>query len=132
MITTTDTANILYKVCQAFGMPVYQGGNVPQGKIGDEGRVVIHVKEQTPESIWKKGFAEINLFAVDTQKGNADLIRLNELERMAVKTLQATGDYDGTVYKFTIASTAILANEDLKSHFVNVKVLFKVLNTIEE
>lgn len=131
MITTTDTANILYKVCQGFRMPVYQDGNVAKGKIGKDGRVVIHVKEQTPESVWKKGFVEINLFAADTKDGNADLIRLNELERMAHKILNVVDRYDGTVYKATIASTIPHENKDLEAHFINAKVLFKVMNTME-
>ena len=131
MITTTDTANILYKVCKDFGMPVYQGGNIPSGEIGAEGRIVIHTKEQTPESIWKKGFVEINLFTPDTPQGNADLIRLNELERMAVKTLSGVGNEDGSVYRFSISSITMLENADLKAHYINVRVLFNVLNTTE-
>lgn len=131
MITTTDIANILFEVCDAFGMPVYQGGNVPTGHIGTDGRVVIHTKEQTSESTWKKGFVEVNLFAADTPKGNADLIKLNALERMAYTVLQKTGQYDGTTYRFSVASTTIESNEELKAHYVNAKVLFKAMNTIE-
>ncbi len=131
MITTTDTANILYKVCKDFGMPVYQDGNVADGKIGKEGRVVIHVKEQTKEATWKKGFAEINLFAKDTKNGKADLKRLNELERLAHRILKGVGNYDGTVYKIELSSTAPLENKELESHFINARVLFKVLNTMD-
>lgn len=132
MITTTDAANILYKDCSIFGMPVFQaGGNIPKGTIGKDGRVVIHTKEQTPESIWKKGFIEVNLFVADTKLGNADLTKLNMLERMAIKMLNKTGCEDGTVYRYTVASTMIAKNEDLKAHYVNAKVLFKALNTTE-
>lgn len=132
MITTTDTANILYKACQVFGIPVFQGGNVPKGLIDENGRIVIHIKEQTPENIWKKGFVEVNLFAADTPNGNADLIKLNELERTAVKELKSvTGVSDGTPYRFTISSVSMMSNEDLKAHYINVRLLFKVLNTME-
>lgn len=132
MITTTDTANILYGKCQdVFGITVYQGGNVSDGEVEADGRVVIHTKEQTPETTWKKGFVEINLFARDTKQGKADLIRLNKLERMAVKNLKGTGIYDGTVYNYKVSSTATYAKEDLNAHYVNAKVLFRVQNTIE-
>jgi len=131
MITTTDAANILYTACKIFGMPVYQAGNIPEGKVGKDGRVVIHVKEHTPGSTWKKGFVEINLFAADTPKGKSDLIRLNELERMAVKDLKGMGWHDGTAYTFSVASTIPMENADLKAHYINAKVLFKVLNTME-
>lgn len=131
MITTTDIANILYEACGVFGMPVYQGGHVPSGLIGYDGRVVIHAKAQNSETTWKKGFVEVNLFVADTAKGNADLIRLNELERQAVCLLKQTGLHDGTVYCYSVAATSIESNAELKAHFVNAKVLFKAMNTIE-
>lgn len=51
MITTTDAANILYKDSAIFGLPVFQDGNVPTGIVDEKGRVVIHPKEQSPDSI---------------------------------------------------------------------------------
>ncbi len=131
MITTTDAANILYKDCAIFGMPIFHADNAPDGFIEKDGRVVIHMKAQTPESIWKKGFLEVNLFVADTKYGSSDLIRLNELERLAIKSMNATGKYDGTVYRYSVASTITMKNADLKAHYVNVKILFKVMNTIE-
>ncbi len=131
MITTTDAANILYKDCAIFGMPIFHADNAPDGFIEKDGRVVIHMKAQTPESIWKKGFLEVNLFVADTKYGSSDLIRLNELERLALKSMNATGKYDGTVYRYSVASTITMKNADLKAHYVNVKILFKVMNTME-
>ncbi len=129
MITTTDAANILYKDCAIFGMPIFHADNAPDGFIDKDGRVVIHMKAQTPESIWKKGFLEVNLFVADTKYGSSDLIRLNELERLAIKSMNATGKYDGTVYRYSVASTITMKNADLKAHYVNVKILFMVMNT---
>lgn len=131
MITTTDAANILYKDCAIFGMPIFHADNAPDGFIEKDGRVVIHMKAQTPESIWKKGFLEVNLFVADTKYGSSDLIRLNELERMAIKSFKDTNVFDGTTYKYVVASTRTFENKDLKAHYINVKVLFKVLNTME-
>lgn len=131
MITTTDVSNIFYKVCNIFGMPIYQAENIPVGIIGKDGRVVIHTKEQTLGSIWNKGFVEINLFVADTSHGNADLVKLNELERMATKFLKGMGWHDGTAYRYKVASTRLMGNVNLKAHYINTKVLFKVLNTME-
>ena len=131
MITTTDAANILYKDSAIFGMPVFQDGNVPTGFVDEKGRVVIHSKEHSLHTIWKKGFLEVNLFVADTQHGNSDLIRLNELERMAIKSFHGTGEYDGTTYKYVVQSTRPLENKDLKAHYINVKVFFKAMNTME-
>lgn len=131
MITTTDAANIVYKACNVFGMPVYQAGNIPEGIVDEAGRVVIHTKEQTPESTWKKCFVEVNIFAADTPLGHSDLIRLNELERKAVKELKATGWCDNTAYSFSVTSTMLMEEANLKAHYINAKVLFKALNTIE-
>lgn len=131
MITTTDAANIIYTACKVFGMPVYQGGNIPNGMVGDDGRVVVHVKEYSVDSTWKKGFVEVNLFVADTLHGNADLIRLNELERQATKLLKGMGWHDGTAYQYDVVSTIPLENANLKAHYINVKVLFKVLNTMD-
>lgn len=131
MITITDAANILYKDCAIFGMPVFQDGNVPAGLVDKSGRVVIHTKEQSSDSIWKKGFIEVNLFVADTKHGKTDLIRLNELERLAIKSFRDTNEFDGTTYKYVVASTRTLENKDLKAHYINIKVLFKVMNTME-
>lgn len=131
MITTTDTANIIYTACKAFGMPVYQGGNVPDSLVGADGRIVIHAKEQSSERIWKKNYIEVNFFIPDTPQGKADLIRLNEIERTVAKTLKGNGQWDGTAYRYETASISVSGNETLKSHYVNARLLFKCLNTTE-
>lgn len=130
MITTTDIANILYKHCQCFGLEVYQDGNIAKGEVEPQGRIVIHVKEQSEERIWKKCFVEVNLLTPDTSQGHADLIRLNELERQAVANLSGAGVQGGTIYKFGLSSVSILAAKEQRAHYVNARVLFKVINTI--
>lgn len=131
MITTTDVANILYSDCISLRMPVFQSGNAPSGYVGEDGRIVIHAKAFSSEKIWKKAFVEVNLFASDTPGGNADLIKLNHLERTAISHLENSGTFDGTPYSYTVTSTSMLTNEELKAHYVNAKVLFKALNTME-
>lgn len=129
MIVTTDIANILYKACEAFGIDVYQSGNIPDEhkKLSSE-RVIIRTKSQSSEEIWKKGFVEVNLCVPDMD-GDANLIRLQQLERKAQEVLgDVVGEYDGSNYWFTIDSIGTEADTELRCHYVNVRILFQVLN----
>ena len=129
MIVTTDIANILYKDCKAFGIEVYQAGNIPDGhkELSSE-RVIIRTKSQSPETYWKKGFVEVNLCVPDMD-GDANLIRLQELERKAQEALdEVVGEYDGSNYYYLIDSIGIEADTELRCHYVNVRLLFQVLN----
>lgn len=129
MIVTTDIANILYKDCKAFGIEVYQAGNIPdEHKELSSERVIIRTKSQSPETYWKKGFVEVNLCVPD-MGGDANLIRLQELERKAQEVLgDVTGEYDGSNYYYLIDSIGIEADTELLCHYVNVRILFQVLN----
>ena len=129
MIVTTDIANILYKDCKAFGMEVYQSGNIPdEDKEMPSERIIIIAKSQSPEAIWKKGFVEVNLCVPDMD-GKANLNRLQELERMAQEVLDdVVGEFDGSSYYYSIDQIGMEADTDLKCHYVNVRLLFQVLN----
>ena len=129
MIVTTDIANILYKDCKAFGIEVYQAGNIPdEHKELSSERVIIRTKSQSPETYWKKGFVEVNLCVPDMD-GDANLIRLQELERKAQETLdEVVGEYDGSNYYYLIDTIGIEADTELRCHYVNVRLLFQVLN----
>ena len=129
MIVTADIANILYKDCKAFGIEVYQAGNIPdEHKELSSERVIIRTKSQSPETYWKKGFVEVNLCVPDMD-GDANLIRLQELERKAQEVLdEVVGEYDGSNYYYLIDSIGIEADTELRCHYVNVRLLFQVLN----
>lgn len=128
MIVTTDIGNILYRDCKAFGIEVCQKGNIPDGEVTTE-RVIIRTKSQTPGKYWKKGFVEVNLCVPDIESDTANLIRLAELEREAMKILDdVVGSYDGTTYRYSIDSIGMEADTALKCHYVNVRLLFEVLN----
>ncbi len=129
MIVTTDIANILYKDCKAFGIEVYQAGNIPdEHKELSSERVIIRTKSQSPETYWKKGFVEVNLCVPDMD-GDANLIRLQELERKAQEVLdEVVGEYDGSNYYYLIDSIGTEADTELRCHYVNVRILFQVLN----
>lgn len=129
MIVSTDIANILYKDCKAFGMEVYQSGNIPdEDKELSSERVIIIAKSQSPEAIWKKGFVEVNLCVPD-MGGKANLIRLQEFERKAQEVLDdVVGEFDGSSYYYSIDQIGTEADTALKCHYVNVRLLFQVLN----
>ena len=128
MITSTDIANILYRDCKSFGISVVPQGQTLVGGLKDE-RIVIHAKRQQPGRIWKKSFIELNICVPDLAPNEANTIRLNELERMANSRFSdVVGDYDNTSYYYSIASTGMEKDEHLKCHYVNVRILFEVLN----
>ncbi|WP_303013832.1 hypothetical protein [uncultured Bacteroides sp.] len=129
MIVTTDIANILYRDCKVFGIEVYQSGNIPdEDKELSFERVIIRTKPQSPETYWKKGFVEVNLCVPDMDS-KANLIRLQELERKAQEVLgDVVGEHDGSSYYYLIDSIGMEADTALKCHYVNVRILFQVLN----
>ena len=130
MIVTTDIANILYCDCKAFGIDIVPDGEILTGELTSE-RIVIHTKKQQPGTYWKKSFAEVNLCVPDLEDNSANSIRLNELEREANKLLDdVVSTYDGTRYCYSIDSIGTEADTALKCHYVNVRILFEVLNVI--
>lgn len=138
MIVTTDIANILYRDCQPFGIEIVPHGkkldnkdeavDKHTGKLKFE-RIVIHSKKQQPETYWKKSFVEVNLCVPDLKEGEANTIRLNELEKQAQGLFDGvTGRYDSTTYHYSIESIGTEEDTALKCHYVNVRILFEVLN----
>lgn len=132
MITTSDIVDILYGVCAPFEIEVFRKGYIPQGVVARE-RIVILPKDQTPETYWKKSFVEINICVPDLEEGVANLSRLQELERQAQKVfIGYAGQHDGSSYTYSISSISGLnRDENLKCHYVNVRLLFEVLNVME-
>lgn len=132
MITTADIADILFEKCKALGTEVFRRGAIPDGCVKKE-RVVILPKEQSPETYWQKSFVEVNICVPDIGNGVANISRLQELERLAKRLFNgAAGEYDSSYYAYDISSiSGINRDEALKCHFVNVRILFQVLNVME-
>lgn len=129
MIGVTDIGNILYRDCKASGLEVYQKGNIPKGEIIRE-RITIYPKAQSPNIYWHENYVEVNWCTPDIDSGVANLIRLEELERQARALLgYSVGVYNGCCYRYKIESVGVEADEDMKCHYVNVTILFNVLNT---
>lgn len=128
MIVSSDIANILYRDCKAFGIQIVPDGETLTGEITAE-RIVIHAKSQQPGRIWKKGFVEVNLCVPDLGVNSANSIRLGQLERQAQSLLDdIIGSYDGTHYYYRIANIGREQDTNLKCHYVNVRLLFEILN----
>lgn len=128
MIVTTDIGNILYRDCKAFGIDIVPAGETLTGELKSE-RIVIHTKKQQPGTYWKKSFAEVNFCVPDLSENEANAIRLNELEREAMKHFDdVVSTYDGTTYNYSIESIGTEKDTALKCHYVNVRILFEVLN----
>lgn len=132
MITTADIVDILYGVCAPFEIETFRKGYVPEGEVTKE-RIVILPKNQTPETYWKKCFVEVNICVPDISEGVADIERLQSLERKASRVfVGAAGEYDDSYYAYSISSiNGINKDDSLKCHYVNVRILFEVLNVME-
>lgn len=128
MIVTTDIGNILYRDCKTFGIDIVPVGETLTGELKSE-RIVIHTKKQQPGKFWKKSFAEVNFCVPDLRDNESNTIRLNELEREADKLFDnVVSTYDSTTYRYSIESIGTEADTALKCHYVNVRILFEVLN----
>lgn len=128
MIVTTDIGNILYWDCKDFGIDIVPAGETLTGELKSE-RIVIHTKKQQPGTYWKKSFAEVNFCVPDLSENEANAIRLNELEREAMKHFDdVVSTYDGTTYNYSIESIGTEKDTALKCHYVNARILFEVLN----
>lgn len=126
MITTTDVANILVRDCGIFGLEISQKGNIQKGELKND-RITIHVKKNTTGQIWNKGFVDIN-FSTPDKQGIANLIRLQEFEHMAIESLESVGEYNNSHYRYSIYSHGLEEDSSMKCHYINVRLLFEVLN----
>ena len=71
----------------------------------------------------------MNLCVPDLKEGEANTIRLNELEKQAQELFDGvTGRCDGISYYYSIDSIGTEEDTALKCHYVNVRILFEVLN----
>lgn len=123
MIGVTDAGNILYRDCKRFGLEVKQSYNVPNGVAE---RIVINTNAQLRETYFKKGWVNVNFVVPNLKSGNANLIRLEEVEEMA-KTLEGNGWYKDSYYRYSPYSIELIKDE-IDAHFINCRVLFEVLN----
>lgn len=132
MLSTSDITDVIYNDCKALGIDVYRKGNIPSGVVSKE-RVVVLPKEQSPDTYWRKTFVEVNICVPDLREDVANLPRLAVLESVAQKLFDdVVGEYKSRYYKYGINSISGLNKDDaLKCHYVNIRLLFEVLNVME-
>lgn len=125
MITTGDIATILVRDLVPLGIVTYKKGAIPEGKVLTE-RITVIPKEPKPTSFWIKGFVEVNFYVPDVN-GLANTKRLTELERIAAD-FRSVSFFDGSAYRYKVYSTSQEKDSALECHFVNIKILFEILN----
>lgn len=131
MISASDTGNMVYLRAMQMGIPVYQDGTLPSCNVIEGPMVVLHPKEQTWSGRWRQNFIDVNILVPDFPDRRADLASLNEWERTALSALPHYGYFNNVPYLCEVYSSGVLAAPDLKCHYANIKLLFKVLNITE-
>lgn len=127
MITSGDAANIIYRDLADFPIKErYHAGDEPTGEILTE-RIIIHTKPQSPGTYWEKNFLEVN-FCVPDKEGQKDKARTDELEKEAKAFFDKIGEYDDSQYLYSWERIGTEEDAEMKCHYVNVRVLFQVLN----
>ena len=92
-------------------------------------RIVIHTEETTAGKVLEEIFRRSESMCTNLSENEANTIRLNELERKAGKLLDdVVSTYDSTTYRYSIESIGTEADTALKCHYVNVRILFEVIN----
>jgi hypothetical protein len=129
MIAPGNIEDILYEDLKVFGIETFKKGAMPEGKVTKE-RIVILPGSLKTGVYWKKDFVEVNFCVPDVKVRNvlmADKSRLAEIERKA-NSLDSVGAFDGTSYRYSIYQTGQEHDPELECHYVNVKLLFEILN----
>lgn len=132
MIATGDARNILYSDCEVFGIDRCNSWNTTKGKIKKERIVVVKPTEQAQSTYWEECYVPISLCVPDLPNGTANQARVDELERIAKERFKhwSYGVYDGTPYRYRYESIYQEEDKELACHYVYVRILFKVINTI--
>lgn len=133
MVTTSEIGDIFFSFLRKLSVQdVQRGWNFTDGEVLAE-RVTVSVKTTTHGGKWSKAFAEVNVCVPDLPNGDADLIRLEELEREYTLAFGInTGVHDGTAYRFARESSGLLADNQLRLHYINIRVKFEYLNFINQ
>lgn len=128
MIISGDISNIIYVDFKPLGFKQFKKGAIKDGKITDERLIIITSELSIGSNTWKQCIVTVNICVPD-YKGEANLTRLTQIERM-FGGLRKADKYDGTNYRYKTISTGQEYDESLKCHYVNVKILFEVINVI--
>ena len=133
MIVTGDIYKILFdRVKDTFGIKaVYDSWNPIKSHLKEEAIVIVTSTPIEPDTRWEKAFAHVNICVPD-YLGEVNRQRLTELERIACGWIGKgfTGVYDGTRYRVGKDSLGIERDDALKCSYVNLVLLFEIINTL--
>ena len=135
MIVTGDIYEILFdRVKDAFGIgteSIYDSWNPIKSLLKEEAIVIVASTPIEPDTYWEKAFAHVNICVPD-YLGEVNKQRLTALERMACAWIGQgfTGVYDGTRYRVGKDSLGLERDDALKCSYVNLVLLFEILNSI--
>lgn len=127
-MTTSDVKNILCRDAMLLGIDVYPSDNVPIGANGE--RAIVFADKFTSQKIWNKCPSMVNIMVPDLDDiGNANLIRLEELENMCMELFKdSTDEYGGETYTYSYDSIGIKGEEGSHSHYISIRLTFQTLN----
>lgn len=129
MITIGNIEDILFNDMNFFGIATYKKDAITEGKVTEE-RIVILPGKMRSGTYWSKTFVDVNLCIPDIKIGNvlmADKLRLAHFERLC-SDVESVGEYDNTHYSYSVYSVGQESDPELGCHYVNIKLLFKILN----
>lgn len=129
MITTGNIEDILFEDLKLFGIVTYRKDAIPEGEVTKE-RITILPGKMRSGTYWSKTFVDVNFCIPGIKIENvlmADKIRLTQIERQS-GNMESVGEYDSTPYTYSVYTIGQEYDPELKCHYVNVKLLFKILN----
>ncbi|WP_232038509.1 hypothetical protein [Paraprevotella xylaniphila] len=132
MIVTGDIYKILYEKIQEFGIKtIYNSWNPIKSELKEESIVIVTSTPIEPDVYWEKAFVHVNICIPDYLE-YVNITRLNEVERLAASWIKDTpvGIFDGTRYRLSKSSLGIERDDALKCSYVNLKILFEILNVM--
>ena len=130
MIVTGDIYKILYEKVQEFGIKsVYDGWNKIDAELTEEAIVILTSTDITPNTYWERTIAQVNICVPDFLN-EENTVRLTELERLANIWIYGgiVGHYDDSVYRITKNSLGRERDDALKCSYVNLSLIFEILN----
>lgn len=130
MITQTDAETIIFKAVKSEfpDVCIERCGNITNGKI-TKPKIVIIGKPIEIGKYFEKCFIEVNYLYPDINE-KVDIRTLNEIERqmLALFKNMKSSIFDNTCYRYSRQSNGKYKDSEIKCHYVNVKVLFEIIN----
>ena len=130
MIVTGDIYEIIFDKMKGFGIKdVYDGWNPIKSRLKGEAVVIVTSTPIEPDTHWERAYVHVNICVPD-YLGEMSTRRLKEVERMAAKWIGEgfTDVYDGTRYRVGKDSIGIEREDALECGYVNLVLLFEILN----